>query len=210
MRWCARPKKKPGRSGYDETVRRRIINAIAVLSALIFIAVVVDWRLHYRDFAIIEWSRGTDAKSRTRAAIYLQSIHGTIAIGHTVESYGRDMNAPAAGFQFNGPLLMPFDFINSIDRRWIGPTRADYTCSTSPFATIRISARGFEIPNWLLALLFALLPAGWFHRRRRQRQLAKRLAAGLCPSCGYDLRATPERCPECGTSVVTIARSSPV
>ena len=54
-------------------------------------------------------------------------------------------------------------------------------------------------PLWSLLLVTAVLPAiatVGFVRARRQRTGALR-----CPACGYDLRATPERCPECGLLV---------
>jgi hypothetical protein len=36
-------------------------------------------------------------------------------------------------------------------------------------------------------------------RRRERRHVLAQLATGHCPRCGYDIRATRERCPECGT-----------
>ncbi len=53
----------------------------------------------------------------------------------------------------------------------------------------------FFLPFWipglvcLAFLLFTVLP---FHRRRKRKKL------GLCLKCGYDLRASKDRCPECG------------
>ena len=44
-----------------------------------------------------------------------------------------------------------------------------------------------------------VLPAIWFFDRRSAQRTKRRLASGHCPKCGYDLRATPDRCPECGT-----------
>ena len=48
------------------------------------------------------------------------------------------------------------------------------------------------IPHGLVAALAMILPAVWTGSWLRRRRV------GLCPQCGYDLRATPGRCPECG------------
>ena len=58
-----------------------------------------------------------------------------------------------------------------------------------------------RVPTWTLGLpAFAI-----GHRAvvlavdaRRWRRAAEVVALGLCPSCRYDLRASPGRCPECG------------
>jgi hypothetical protein len=54
------------------------------------------------------------------------------------------------------------------------------------------------VPEWVLFAGLAVMPCIWVHRNRHEL-VHRRQRIGVCVRCGYDLRASPERCPECGT-----------
>ncbi|MDB5299791.1 MAG: hypothetical protein JWO87_1454 [Phycisphaerales bacterium] len=61
------------------------------------------------------------------------------------------------------------------------------------------------IPCWALMVLSAYPPFVWGRAFRRRVRWKRNQC---CPTCGYDLRATHERCPECGTQTELPAMAS--
>jgi hypothetical protein len=130
--------------------------------------------------------------------------------GHTVSLFGdvtvQDMPMPIAPYPFADEPGVLCRYSRSLPFAPVPMRFAGFDATEIEAATMFQSGlpgqdwdwRGWSIamPHWgPIALL--LLPGVWLlvdHFLRRRR-----VQAGLCNTCGYDLRASPGRCPECGT-----------
>lgn len=86
-----------------------------------------------------------------------------------------------------GSILVPLRYYRTpSDSRGTPPRMVETTC----------------IPYWFLTLATLIWPAAFFARKMfHRRVLHARSLAGLCLICGYDVRASRDRCPECGTEL---------
>jgi hypothetical protein len=70
----------------------------------------------------------------------------------------------------------------------------------------RQSQIGRTIPLLVPVCLSLVLPGLWLLSIRGRKETSRRRLAKLCPICGYDLRVTRDRCPECGTAIPAEAK----
>ena len=63
----------------------------------------------------------------------------------------------------------------------------------------KVSVWILRVPDWAVIAAFGVLPIVWIFTAARRLVPRKKDGGSCCAVCGYDLRATPDRCPECGT-----------
>jgi hypothetical protein len=82
-----------------------------------------------------------------------------------------------------------------------GLTRISFGPAVLGNGSMRVNCQAAGAPMWAIGSVLLLpwtLTTAWAARSYRRR--ARRLRAGMCARCGYDLRASGEFCPECGGS----------
>jgi hypothetical protein len=168
-------------------LRRRLLGVVSLLSLVLCGMTVVLWVRSHLIRDLLRW----DSKCDQSGAITWQlcSDTGRLIVERLSYSGPPRRNQPPwwHGYEFaHGGLAVPWSGEPSYQTRlvdWYGERLGPYSTWT------------FRVIYWPLIPLTPILPA--LSMLRRTRRL-RRLRAGLCPSCGYDLRATPGRCSECG------------
>ena len=166
---------------------RWAFNLAAALSALLFVGVLVLWARSYGPPSGYDHVGG----GTTRGDWTLASARGGLRW-----QFNFAARLPPAG-----PGVSRLSLSVARSNPFPGVTREDDSVVYTPpgGATVSLPSKrtvvvGDALP--LLACVLFLVPATIVLARLRQR--SRWIRGGCCASCGYDLRATPNRCPECG------------
>lgn len=178
---------------------RRLLNLATALSVLLLAAVTVLWTRSYTCSDQVAWTRDDGRRSaRTAAGRVVVSVHLADRADRRKEhGFTYERGEPRAGaWELVSVLLLCSD-----------PTARLVQWERGAFAwSHRRSSRDLTAtavaPFWSIAAATGALPAAWAVSRGWSRVRGRRRGRpGTCATCGYDLRATPLRCPECGSHV---------
>jgi hypothetical protein len=166
-------------------LRHPLLNLLTALSLLLCVGIVALWVKGY------QWGGAFEVRVNGVAYQVAWPV-GRVALA------ARPAAAPHPPLGYELIRHPPVDLDQSYTRRAAFPPPADYHAFAG-FGWLHDGGmRSVFAPAWLLALAAALLPAWHLPREWRGRTTDRRRRRGQCLSCGYDLRATPDRCPECG------------
>ena len=152
-----------------------LLNALTLLSLLLCLASAALWVRSYRVSDGLCYVYGPD-RGKQRIA-FAELWRGRVGLG--VE---------------NLPVPLDVRGFHRWSMGWEFAILADRSPSGAFGALIVPRKATFSLG--LVLLVTGVIPVVWVVRR----VLCRTYRLGLCPACGYDLRATPERCPECGTT----------
>jgi hypothetical protein len=161
--------------------RRWLFRGLAAVSFVLFVPTIYAW---VRSGAGFDGYYMTQSSQSPRL-ISIESSDGLLQISTGVLTAPWPM--PSTGWEAPRPHSL----------RASGRVLGFYISRTANISGVVSDWTIVSFPYWFLAALFFATPASGAVRWQRKRR-AKR-TVGKCSGCGYDLRATPERCPECGT-----------
>ena len=178
-------------------MRRRILNLLAVSSLLLLVAVAALWARSYRWYEAVDWWKPPDR-------VFTVAVHeGQMLL--STRHMSRASKVPWRVRRNSIALPEPFSFLSYEAPRWRGRFgfryHVQYHAPGGPIAGVYYDYHGLVVPLWFVAAWPAALPAWVAASGVRRLWRRRRRGPGTCARCGYDLRASPERCPECGTAV---------